>query len=98
MINPASAASNWGMPNRAEIASMADRMENNHAAYFADTIMNKDNTLYQAASFMNFVESEYYWTSRTDAADPSEAWTVFSCDFGVYDIPKSTTGYTLAVR
>jgi hypothetical protein len=42
----------------------------------------------------------YYWTSTTDAADAtgSTVWTVFSCDYGVYDQPKSVTGYTLAVR
>ena len=28
----------------------------------------------------------------------SEAWTVFSCDFGVYDMDKLVSGYTLAVR
>jgi hypothetical protein len=42
--------------------------------------------------------SQYFWTSTTDAADTGEAWTVFSCDFGVYDTPKSNVGYTLAVR
>ncbi len=41
---------------------------------------------------------EYYWTSTTNASDTTEAWTVFSCDFGVYNTPKSNTGYTLAVR
>ena len=41
---------------------------------------------------------EYYWTSTTDAADTTEAWTLFSCDYGVYDTPKANTGYTLAVR
>ena len=37
-------------------------------------------------------------TSTTDASDPTEAWTVFSCDYGVYDTPKTAAGYTLAVR
>ena len=32
------------------------------------------------------------------AADSSRAWTVYSCDFGVYDIAKVSTGFTLAVR
>jgi hypothetical protein len=50
------------------------------------------------AVFTNFIQLEYYWTSTTDASDTSSAWTVFSCDFGVYDTPKANTGYTLAVR
>ena len=41
--------------------------------------------------------SEYYWTSTTNAADPTEAWTVYSCDFGLYDTSKANIGYTLAV-
>jgi hypothetical protein len=41
---------------------------------------------------------QYYWTSTTCAADPTKAWTAYSCDFGVYDLPKSNLGYTLAVR
>lgn len=36
--------------------------------------------------------------SGANAADTSEAWTVFSCDFGVYDTAKANVGYTLSVR
>jgi len=50
------------------------------------------------ANFSNFVQFQYYWTSTTNASLTTEAWTVFSCDFGVYDIAKGNTGYTLAVR
>jgi hypothetical protein len=28
----------------------------------------------------------------TDAAGPTQAWTVYSCDFGVYTIPKTASG------
>lgn len=41
---------------------------------------------------------------RRDAVDcgewlaAGEAWIVFSCDFGVYDMIKTTASYTLAVR
>jgi hypothetical protein len=48
--------------------------------------------------FTNFVVGQYYWTSTTDAANTGEAGTVFRCDFGVHDIPKTNIGYTLAVR
>jgi hypothetical protein len=61
-------------------------------------VWNLGGELYQAPIFTDFVGSEYYWTSTTDAGDTSEAWTVFSCDFGVYDTAKASAGYTLAVR
>jgi hypothetical protein len=73
-------------------------MENNMADYFNTTYMNRDNTVFRLPIFSNFGVSEYFWTSSTDAGNTSEAWTVFSCDFGVYDVPKTSIGYTLAVR
>jgi hypothetical protein len=88
----------WRMPNRNEMQSLSDRMETNLAAFFDTTFLNPDNSVYQAPIFINFIEQQYYWTSTTNAANPSEAWTVYSCDFGVYDIGKSQSGYTLAVR
>lgn len=48
--------------------------------------------------FTNFVTSAYYWSSTTSAADPSQAWSVYSCDFGVYNLGKAASGYSLAVR
>jgi hypothetical protein len=97
-LTDGSTAGSWRMPNRNELQSLSDRMQTNHSDFFNDTIMNVDGTVYEPAIFTNFVVSQYYWTSTTDAADTSEAWTVFSCDFGVYDTPKSSVGYTLAVR
>ena len=88
----------WRMPNRNEMQSLSDRMETNHAAFFNHTFLSSNATLNQAAIFTNFVESQFYWTSTTNAANTNEAWTVFSCDFGVYDILKTNPGYTLAVR
>jgi hypothetical protein len=86
------------MPNRNEMQSMADRLQANEGAYFDYTILNLDNTVYQPPIFTNFVEGQYYWTSTTDAANTNDAWTVFSCDFGVYPQSQGNTGYTLAVR
>lgn len=54
--------------------------------------------MFRAPIFTNYVENQYYWTSTTDAANTSEAWSVFSCDYGAYDIPKTDAAYTLAVR
>jgi hypothetical protein len=93
-----SAAGSWRMPNRNELQSLSDRMETNHAAFFNATYLNWDGTLYRAPIFTDFVEGQYYWTSTTEAANTNEAWTVFSCDYGIYDTPKSNTGYALAVR
>jgi hypothetical protein len=66
--------------------------------FFNATYINFDGSVFRLPIFTNFDVSQLYWTSTTDAANTSEAWTVFSCDFGVYDIPRTNTGYTLAVR
>jgi hypothetical protein len=97
-LTDGSAAGAWRMPNRNELQSLSDRMENNHADFFNATYLNLDGTVFRPPIFTNFMVSEYYWTSTTDAADTTEAWTVFSCDYGVYDTPKANIGYTLAVR
>lgn len=97
-LNDNSQAGQWRMPNRNELESLSDRAQTNLAQYFDYTYYNQDGTVFQAPIFTNYVESQYYWTSTTDAADSSEAWTVYSCDFGVYDQPKTSVGYTLAVR
>jgi hypothetical protein len=93
-----STAGAWRMPNRNEMQSLADRNLNNEADYMNFTFLNPDQSVYQAAVLTNFVGYQYYWTSTTDAADPTRAWTVFSCDFGVYNQEKTNAGYTLAVR
>lgn len=97
-LTDASAAGSWRMPNRNEMQSLADRNQNNEADYLISSFLNQDQTVYQAAIFNNMVPLQYYWTSTTDAANTGEAWTVYSCDWGVYDTDKSETGYTLAVR
>ena len=97
-LTDGSAAGQWRMPNRNELLSLADRAQTNMAQYFDYTYRNKDGSVFQAPIFTNYVETQYYWTSTTDAADQSAAWTVYSCDFGVYDVAKSNVGYALAVR
>jgi hypothetical protein len=38
-------------------------------------------------------------TSTTNAADTTQAWALFSCDFGVYNLAKADgQQYALAVR
>lgn len=97
-LTDGSTAGNWRMPNRNEMQSIADRIQANEGQYFDYTILNLNDSVYQAAIFNNFVEEQFYWTSSTDVADTSRAWTVYSCDFGVYGQPKINSGYTLAVR
>jgi len=87
----------WRVPTRREMQSLSDRMENNHADFFDHTYVYKNGALFQPAIFNNFVVSQYYWTSTPDAAERDKVWTVFSCDFGVYDTSKQVSGYALAV-
>jgi hypothetical protein len=93
-LTDGSTAGSWRMPNRKEMESIADRAQNNQSEFF-DTNSSISS---MNAVFSNFIQQQYYWTSTTNASDVSEAWTVFSCDYGVYDILKANTGYTLAVR
>lgn len=99
-LTDGSTAGSWRMPNRNEMQSLSDRNENNMGDFFNATYKNWDGTTFRLPIFTNFVGYQYYWTSTTDAADAtgSTVWTVFSCDYGVYDQPKSGTGYSLAVR
>ena len=98
-LTDGSTAGSWRMPNRNEMQSLADRMVTNEADFFNSTYTWKYNgALYQSPIFTNFVSSQNYWTSTTDAAVTTSAWTVYSCDYGVYDMDKGNPGYTLAVR
>jgi hypothetical protein len=79
--------------------SLEDRMVNNEADFMNATyVWKSDAALYRSPIFASFMGNVYYWTSTTDAADTTEAWTVFSCDFGVYNVAKSNPGFALAVR
>jgi hypothetical protein len=97
-LSDGSTAGEWRMPNRNEMQSLDDRNQNNEADYLNYTVLNTDQSVFMPAVLTNFIEQQDYWTSTTDAIDTTQAWTVFSCDFGVYAKDKSQTGYTLAVR
>jgi len=98
-LTDGSAPASWRMPNRKEMQSLVDRAQNNQADFFGTAWTSGNPTIASmGAVFANFIQLQYYWTSTTDASDTSSAWTVFSCDFGVYDVPKTATGYALAVR
>lgn len=98
-LTDGSVAGAWRMPNRKEMQSLADRAQGNMADYFNESFNSAAAGIAsQPASFSNFATFQYYWTSSTNAASPGDAWSVFSCDFGVYNIPKGNAGYALAVR
>ncbi len=98
-LTDGSAAGQWRMPNRKEMESLADRIQTNEADFFNAALISADTGLNPvSAVFSNFVSLQYYWTSTTQAGNTTNAWTVFSCDWGVYATAKSQTGYTLAVR
>lgn len=98
-LTDASIAGQWRMPNRNEMLSLSDRAPTFPQASYLKGIYQSNSTVTGPVIFNNFMVSNYYWTSTTDAADTTQAWTVYSCDFGVYNnLKSSTTIYALAVR
>ncbi len=93
-----STAGQWRMPNRSEMLSLSDRAPTFPQANYFNGIPGAGGTVTSPVIFNNFIVSDYYWTSTTDAADTAQAWTIYSCDFGVYNIAKTDTRYSLAVR
>jgi hypothetical protein len=93
-----SSGGQWRMPNRREMLSIADRAPTFPEAAYLDGEYQASSVVTGPAIFANFIVSDYYWTSTTDAADPASAWSVYSCDFGAYDMVKTATRYSLAVR
>jgi hypothetical protein len=93
-----SAAGQWRVPNRSELLSLSDRAPTFPQASYFNGVYQANSNVVGPTVFRNYIVSDYYWTSSTDAADPTQAWTVYSCDFGVYNIAKSDLRYTLAVR
>jgi hypothetical protein len=93
-----STAGQWRMPNRSEMLSLSDRAPTfPQASYFGGQYQGT-NTVTGPVIFGDFIVSDYYWTSTTNAADPTQAWTIYSCDFGVYNVTKTEVRYSLAVR
>lgn len=93
-----SAAGQWRLPNRAEMLSLSDRAPTFPQASYLNGQYQAGTAVTGPAVFDNFIVSDYYWTSTTNAADTGEAWTIYSCDFGVYNVAKSELRYALAVR
>lgn len=99
-LTDGSTAGQWRMPNRTEMLSLSDRAPTFPQANYFNGIPGADGvTVTNPVAFNNFKAFEFYWTSTTYAADPTQAWTVYSCDFGVYNKLKTdAVQYALAVR
>ena len=98
-LSDGSSAGQWRMPNRSEMLSLSDRAPTfPQADYFNGQAQGNTGPVTGPVIFSSFVTSDYYWTSTTSVADSSQAWTVWSCDFGIYNIAKTDRRYSLAVR
>ncbi len=93
-----SSAGQWRLPNRNELLSLSDRAPTFPQASYFNGQPQAGPAVIGPVIFNNYIVSEYYWTSTTYAGDTTQAWTVYSCDFGVYQLAKSETHYALAVR
>ena len=97
-LTDGSSAGQWRMPNRSEMLSLSDRAPTfPQASYLIGQYMGT-SAVTGPIIFGNFIVGDYYWTSTTDAADPTHAWTLYSCDFGVYNIAKTDVRYAWGVR
>ena len=98
-LTDGSSVGQWRMPNRSEMLSLSDRAPTFPQAAYLDGQYQASSAITGPTIFNNFVVSVYYWTSTTDSADTTRAWTIYSCDFGVYDVAKADSHqYALAVR
>jgi hypothetical protein len=97
-LSDGSGAGQWRLPNRNEMLSLSDRAPTFPQASYFDGQAQANLTVTGPVIFRNFIVSDYYWTSTTDAADTTQAWAIYSCDFGVYNLGKSEVHYALAVR
>ncbi|MES2299999.1 MAG: DUF1566 domain-containing protein [Pseudomonadota bacterium] len=98
-LSDGSGAGQWRLPNRNEMLSLSDRAPTfPQAEYFNGQAQQSTGPITGPVIFNSFVTSDYYWTSTTTAGDAGQAWSVWSCDFGVYNLPKTDLRYALAVR
>jgi len=97
-LTDGSTAGQWRMPNRSEMLSLSDRAPTFPQASYFDGQYQGTSSMTGPVIFGNFMVSDYYWTSTTSAVDPTQAWTIYSCDFGVYNVTKTEMRYSLAVR
>ena len=97
-LTDGSSAGQWRMPNRSEMLSLSDRAPTFPQASYLNGQYQASSTTTGPVIFNNFIVSDYYWSSTTDAADILQAWAIYSCDFGAYNVAKSEPHYVLAVR
>lgn len=84
-LNDGSSAGDWRLPNRKELRSLINYSQENTASWL--------NT----QGFSN-VRADFYWSSSTDASNPTYAWRVFMFDDSVDVFSKANTYYVWPVR
>jgi hypothetical protein len=99
-LSDGSSPGQWRMPNRSEMLSLSDRAPTfPQADLFNGQAQGSFGPVTGPVIFNQFVVSKFYWTSTTYASDATQAWAIYSCDFGVYNLLKNDAGgYALAVR
>jgi hypothetical protein len=99
-LSDGSTPGQWRLPNRAEMLSLSDRAPPfPQADLFNGQAQGSFGPVTGPVIFNQFVVSKLYWTSTTYASDTTQAWAIYSCDFGVYNLLKNdASGYALAVR
>jgi hypothetical protein len=99
-LSDGSTAGQWRMPNRTEMLSLSDRAPTfPQAESFTGQPRGSLGPVTAPVIFNSFVAFRFYWTSSTNAADTAQAWSIFSCDFGVYNVAKGDNQqFALAVR
>jgi hypothetical protein len=98
-LKDGSTAGQWRLPNRVEMLSISDRAPTFAQASYFNGIPGRDGVSVTSPVIFNGFQQTYYWTSSSVAANPTQAWSVYACDFGVYNIAKADSQlYALAVR
>ncbi len=83
----------WRLPNVRELQSIV------HYGFYNPAVPNTAGTgKWTSGNPFTGVQSNYYWTSTTNAENTSNAWLVYLTNGSVGSIGKSTTFYVWPVR
>jgi len=94
-LSDGSAAGDWRLPNKNELASLV------HAGYFSPALSNDAGDAKWGttgtSSFTN-VQSSNYWSATTYAVNTTFAWLVNLYDGSVFNVGKANPSYVWPVR
>ena len=85
----------WRIPNSNELESIVNLQNVNPAV---DSAFNTSCAASCTVTACSCTQSDYYWSSTTYQADPTDAWFVYFSDGSVDDGSKSNSRYVRAVR